>query len=266
MRRPAFLFLILAACRPNTVPAVPYSFAAYGDCRHYHKVHANLCDAMARSGAKFVLVSGDLVDDGDREDHWARFREITGALRAKAEYLPAKGDHDGALFAREFRLERMYYDRVIGDIHVFVLDSTTRFRDSEQLAWLEERAAGSNALHRFAVFHHPPFTIDPDRQGGAEEIRSRIHPLLVKHRFCAAWGGHDHGFYATVRDGVRYVVTAGGGANLFAPDASRARPGDRYRSFYHFVGCRIEGRRIRAQVIDEDGDEDEGLAFTVCEH
>ncbi|MBI2900612.1 MAG: metallophosphoesterase [Planctomycetes bacterium] len=265
MTRLAWLPL-LVACGPKTVPALPYSFAAYGDCRHYHKVHANLCDAMVRSGAKFVLVSGDLVDHGDREDQWVRFREITKDLRARAEYLPAMGDHDGKLFPKEFGLEKLYYDRVIGDVHVFVLDSTKRFGDAEQLAWLEDRAAASKSLHRMAVFHHPPFTIDPDRQPGAEEIRGRIHWVLVKHRFCAAWTGHDHGFYTTARDGVRYVVTAGGGASLFEPDPSKGRPGDLWKSFYHFVGCRIEGRRIAAQVIDEDGDEVPALAFTVCDH
>lgn len=258
--------LLLAGCGPKTVPAVPYAFAVYGDCRHYHKVHARLCERMVEGGARFVLVSGDLVDDGNYPEQWARFREITKDLRARADYVPARGDHDGGLFSSEFGLAKDYYDRLFGDIHVFVLDSTGRFRDEEQLRWLEERAGASKSLHKFAVFHHPAFTIDPDRQGGAQEIRSRIHSVLVRLRFCAAWAGHDHGFYATVRDGVRYVVTAGGGANLFAPDESKAQPGDVFRSFYHYVGCRIEGRRIRAQVIDEDGDEDESLAFTVCDH
>ena len=65
---------------------------------------------------------------------------------------------------------------------------------------------------------------------------------------------------------LAFVPLAGGGAPLFGPDARRGIPGDVWRSFYHYVGCRVQGRSIRAHAVDEAGDEDPKLAFTVCEH
>ena len=88
----------------------------------------------------------------------------------------------------------------------------------------------------------------------------------MKHKFCAAFCGHHHHFYATVRDGVRYVITAGGGAMLYSLNKSMAQPGDVFREFHHYIGCTVEEKRISARVFDPDGIEATDLAFRVCEH
>jgi 3',5'-cyclic AMP phosphodiesterase CpdA len=223
---------------------------------------------MLQSNPKFVVASGDLVDWGDSEDDWRMFRQITRELRAKAAYVPAAGNHDVSLerrFEKEFGLEKLYYEKRFGDIHVFVLDSNTYFGDAEQLEWLEKRAAASDARHKIATFHHSPFSLE---WGEYEKkpVRERLHPILVKHRFCAAFCGHHHAFYATTRDGVRYVVTAGGGAGLYSLDKSMAQKGDVFREFHHYVGCALGEKGIAARVFDPDGVEAPELAFTLCEH
>src|SRR5437660_385864 len=83
----------------------------------------------------------------------------------------------------------------------------------------------------FAAYHHPPFMIYEKRKAEADKIRANIHPLLVQLKFCAAFCGHQHAFYSTVRDGLRYVVTAGGGAPLRAIDLANGQKGDIARKF-----------------------------------
>src|SRR5205814_6746822 len=148
---------------------------------------------------------------------------------------------------------------------LFVLDSTTYFGDDEQLRWLEEKASKSDARHKLATFHHPPFSLE-SFEYEKKPVRERLHPILVKHKFCAAFCGHHHAFYATVRDGVRYVVTAGGGAMLYSLDETMAQKGDVYRRFHHYIGCTIQEKGIAARVFDPDGVEAPDLAFTLCEH
>jgi hypothetical protein len=252
---------------PRSIPAL--DFAAYGDCRSDHAIHAKICAGILASNAKYVLVSGDLVDWGDDKEDWEIFRRVTRELRAKVQYLAAPGNHDTSLdrlFEREFGLDKTYREKRLGDVHVFLLDSNDYFRDEEQLRWLEERASASDARHKVAVFHHPAFGLDAYGDGEAHPIRDRIHPRLVKLRFCAAFCGHEHSFFTGLRDGVRYVVTAGGGAPLYPQDPSRARPGDLFRKFHHWVGLRFDGRSIQAQVFDPDGVEAADLAFTLCDH
>jgi hypothetical protein len=67
----------------------------------------------------------------------------------------------GTAFVKEMKLERTWYDRVIGDFHLFVLDSLTGFKEPEQLLWFQKAAESSKAKHRFAIFHHPPFLAAP---------------------------------------------------------------------------------------------------------
>lgn len=263
------LAIWVAGCSKEPVPMPPFDFAAYGDCRHNEKVHREIASSLVRAHPKFVLVTGDVVDQPDREADWETFRDIARTLRAQSEYLCCVGDHDWEkvdTFLKEFKLEKWYGDRRIGDVHVFVLDSRKFFQDKDQVEWLEKTAAESTAVHKFAVFHHPAFMIDHKRGGDADRIRPQIHPLLVKYKFCAAFCGHQHGFYTTLRDGVRYVVTAGGGAPLWNVDPSLGQPGDLSRKFFHFVGFNVAGKKIDARVFEKDGSEAADLRFTLCDH
>jgi len=271
MRAPvlaAAALLLFSGCGEKK-RAAPVDFAAYGDCRHRPEVHRRIAAALAASGAKLFLVTGDLCDAPDEEASWAEFRDIVREVRAKGPYYCSFGDHDAGpkgLFMKEMGMTEPYFDRVEGDHHLFVLDSRDKFRDQAQIEWLRRTAAASKSKHKFAIFHHPPFMIDRDRGKEADEIRPNIHPLLVELKFCAAFCGHQHAFYSTLRDGVRYVVTAGGGAPLWRLDPSLGQKGDLSRRFHHFVGFRVNGPRIDAHVIDEEGVEAEELAFTLCEH
>lgn len=269
MRRLRFAaaLLALAACGEKK-RAAGLDFAAYGDCRHEPDIHRRVATRIASSGARFTLVTGDLVETPEDPAAWAEFRDIVKELRKKP-YDCAVGDHDPGEkqhFKKELGLDRLYYDRKDGDFHLFVLDSCAAFKDRDQLDWLEKTASTSTAKHKIAVFHHPPYVIKGTRVPEAEALRPNIHPLLVKLKFCAAVCGHQHAFYTTKRDGIRYVVTAGGGAPLHSIDPSLGQPGDLSRKFHHFVGFKIAGARIEGHVYDTDGVEDESLAFTLCEH
>lgn len=249
--------------------AAKVDFAAYGDCRSGHDVHRRLCASLVKAEAKFVVVSGDLVDGGDDADDWKAWREITKDLRAKSAYLAAPGNHDvsrDGAFERELGLKKTWSEKRIGDLHVFLLDSNEYFAEAEQREWFEKAAAASDAKHKIAAFHHPPFSLDKFGEFEQKPVRERMHPLLVKHGFCAAFCGHHHSFYATRRDGVRYVVTAGGGAWLYRQDPALAIEGDVYRSFHHWVGCTVGPKGIAGKVFDPDGVEVPELAFPVCEH
>lgn len=262
--------LLLSGCSEKKPPALPaFDFVAYGDCRHNWDIHREIAGRIAATRPKFVLVTGDLVDHPDEEKEWETVRDILKGLRSQAGYYCAVGDHDFGpkdLFKKEFGLAKYYYDRREGDFHLFILDSRGRFADREQVDWLEKTASGSDARHKFAVFHHPPFMIDRDRGHEANDIRANIHPLLVRLKFCAAFCGHQHAFYTAARDGVRYVVTAGGGANLWTIDPSLGQPADLSRKFHHFVGLTVDGKKIGARVFDRQGFEAADLAFPLCDH
>ncbi len=269
MRTAAALLLIALAGCGEKKKAAGVDFAAYGDARHEPRIHRQIVNSMNASGAKYVVVTGDLVDDAEVEAQWLEVRDILKDLRSRVGYYCAVGDHDPGsknYFEREMGETRMYYDKREGDVHLFILDSRSKFTDAPQIEWLKKTANASTAKHKFAVFHHPPFMIYEKRMNEADAIRPNIHPLLVELKFCAAFCGHQHAFYSTKRDGLRYVVTAGGGAPLRNIDPKHGQPGDLARKFYHWVGLKFAGPRIDARVYNEHGEEAEDLAFVLCDH
>lgn len=264
----ATLAVAAAGCGPKTAPP-RIDLAIYGDCRQFAKIHRRIAGSIAARNPAAVVVAGDLVNYPDRPHLWDGFKEITSVYSSRIPMLPVIGNHDfhpDGLFQKQMNLSKSWYDRVIGDFHIFVLDSINVFRDREQLDWLQRTAEASKAKHKFAAFHHPPFLIDRKRMAETPEILANLHPLLVKLKFCAGFCGHQHAFYYTRRDGIPYVVTGGGGSALGELDTSLQASGDLSRSFYHFVGLHVAGSKIEGRVYDPDGDDVADLAFPLCNH
>ena len=267
---------VAGGCSPAAAPT-PVDLAVYGDCRQYVKIHRKICNHIASRNPKATIVAGDLVDHPTIAAEWTEFHEITKVVRDKAPLICAIGNHDvhqvekqgvpaGSAFVRELKLERTWYDRVIGDYHLFVLDSLTGFKEPEQLQWFQKAAAASTSRHRFAIFHHPPFHLDKRKAELMPAVQAAIHPLLAKMKFCAAFCGHEHAFYYTRRDGVPYVVTGGGGSSLAKQDPALQIEGDLARSFFHYVGVTSSGPRVEGRVYTPDGGEVPDLAFPLCSH
>jgi len=272
----ASVAIAVAGCSP-VAALPPVDLAVYGDCRQYVKIHRKICNQIASRNPKATIVAGDLVDHPTVQWEWDEFHEVTKVCRDKAPLLCAIGNHDiyqvekpgvpaGAAFIKELKLERTWYDRVIGDFHLFVLDSLTGFKETEQLQWFEKAAAASTSKHKFAIFHHPPFHLDRRKAELMPAVQAAIPPLLTKLKFCAAFCGHEHAFYYTRRDGIPYVVTGGGGSALAKQDLSLQIPGDLARSFHHYVGVTAVGPRVEGRVYTPDGGEVPDLAFPICTH
>src|SRR5262249_1765974 len=95
--------------------------------------------------------------------------------------------------------------------------------------------------------------------------------LFERHRVRAVFAGHDHAYERMERNGVRYFVSGGGGAPLYAERVSCAsfdRAAKRiFRSQYHLL--RVRGDRHSAQAtalpIDEAGPPLDQVRFTAGE-
>jgi 3',5'-cyclic AMP phosphodiesterase CpdA len=232
--------------------ALPLTFGVYGDMRDGHDVHAKIAAQLLKAQPALVVSTGDYVRHGDNPEMWSRFQDITRSLR-RIPYYPARGNHDlGPLYLKQFGLKKTYYVIDRGPVRFLFVDTNTILSDPEQMEWLEKTLADGKFRYRFVVQHHPPFTLIAGREDTAQTFREKLHPLYVKHRVTAVFCGHDHLFYQTIRDGVTYVVTGGGGAPLYDYDESRAERGDRHGKFYHYLLVTAEASRVTATVFDPD--------------
>jgi len=111
---------------------------------------------------------------------------------------------------------RGYYSFDAAGVHFVSLDSNQAGK-AEQHKWLEQdltQAALQKNKPRAVVvwMHEGPFSIG--WHGDFPSAIKHLVPILVRHRTTVLFSGHDHDYERGERQGLRYVVTGGGGAEL----------------------------------------------------
>ena len=212
-----------------------------------------------------LVIVGDLVFSGRSSRDWAHFDSLIADVAARVPVLAAVGNHDYPCWLVELCRDSAISKGMVarfpwlepgqpyavesGDLELLFLDTETGFE--AQGSWLEAelgRAADRNAA-ALVFFHRPAYTnsIDQRAVGSAEvqeffvpALRAAMTPVIV-------FNGHVHGLEYIVRDGVRYVTTAGGGGprgplaaqkpddRYSGPDCEREKQGDTVRPFNYVL-------------------------------
>jgi Calcineurin-like phosphoesterase/Purple acid Phosphatase, N-terminal domain len=195
----------------TTAPAedAPFSFLYMGDIQAgYDRWASVMRRAMLTCpDAAFFLSAGDQVNRGMFRDHWDALFHYADDMFANIPFVPVVGNHEmyknrPDMYLDMFHLphngpegikpERAYaFD--YGQTLVVVLD--TNLPPSTQTAWLEEQLAGSDAVWKFVMYHHPAYSSAEGRDGS--EVREALGPIFDKHGVDIAFQGHDHGYLRT---------------------------------------------------------------------
>ena len=198
-----------------------------------------------------VINTGDLVTDGRRGKQWDDFVTRSAALRARAPYVGAVGNHEAGYSA----VGRANWDAALGrppsegrhwyaldlpdslarfvildsnlftDPHHGYTDSTLRALGEAQLAWADS-ALAAPAQYKFLVFHHPlasagHYFRDWTRSDAwTKPARSRLLAMARARGVTAVLTGHEHLYQrmqiVDPRGGraLPEITTGGGGAPL----------------------------------------------------
>lgn len=197
------------------------------------------------SGAEFVVVNGDLVDEASPADLALAHRVLDEELGDFPWYY-VPGNHEimgpGTIenFRREFGVTHRAFDHRC--TRFVLLDSSTgtlRGGGIEQVEML--RTALRTAPGQVVVLmHHPPDDPTPARTSRLSDRleAAYLHRLLSERDAPATFvGGHVGGFFASTVDGVAHVVNGNSGKAPAEPDG--------------FTGWTLFGvtdRAVRAEV------------------
>ena len=261
------------ATAPAVGADVPFSFVVMGDTRSESDSHRRVVERMAQEVPDFLVGTGDMVDDGYRQDQWQQFFDIESQVLRDNVYFPAVGNHDRQGRGRTADSYRAffsvpdnggdterYYAFSYAAARFLVLDSNEySFALSDQTAWLERELIAARQdpaiRHIFCVMHHPPFSIS--LHGGARDLRERWTPLFEKYQVSAVFSGHDHVYERAEHNGIRYFVSGGGGAPLY-PRVPNPNPVDlaavkKFERAFHFLRVTVTGRRVEVTGVRIDG-------------
>ncbi len=246
---------------PAPPPPPPFRFIIYGDCRSRPEKHRLVVQQMLLSRPELVIQTGDLVGQGKDEGEWQQAYAIIAPLRQLGPYYMAIGNHDRGRpqVAQELNLptegDRLYYTWATRGCRFIVLNSNTirlAGEDEEQVAWFQQTLAAATEPLIFVVLHHPLYAIGEYAPGDLE-VRRRLLPILKSRPLVGVFSAHDHGYYRTTRDGIRFIVTAGGGAPMYRQDAAKAIAGDVLKSTLNFVEVTVQGTTASLRALDEQG-------------
>ena len=205
----------------------------------------------------FSVQLGDAVSRGTVHNYLKLVQELS-LLESPAPYLSVIGNHDrrfphgradSRLYREVFGKTNYFFDR--GAARFLMLDTSARRLSSRQLAWLKK--ALETDKKKIVLTHIPPASIEGWRDfsgrwrgaGGFKEGSAEFVRLMSRSRVDRVYFGHIHAFGVQDVDGVRYVLTGGGGSPLF-PMGLQDR-------FHHYIVAEIGPQGVRDTAFCADG-------------
>lgn len=218
-------------------------------------VTARMCKLRRTVPFDVVVTTGDNFSAPDGVATGSNYHSPEACLISHPghRWRASWGNHDvaGGSTADELGAVERTYTWSAGAVQFFMLDSN-RAADPELTGWLEAELEASRAAVKIAVFHHPPFSagLHPDDV----EVRSRWVPLFEQHGVSLVLNGHNHGYEHAVANGVHYVVTGGGGAEIY-PCVTDHPALVTCRAVNHFLVVQVTGTRLDVRAVAADGRE-----------
>jgi len=244
-----------------------FVFAAFGDSRDNPVVLEAIAEKVAAAAPAFFIHLGDFVANGNQSALWRRdFFAPAAALLSTAPLLPVLGNHEehAPQYFQYFMVPAVesgsdteaWYSCDYGSVHITVLDSQQDFRPtSAQYRWLLRDLASERAdaaAWRIVALHDHVHS--SSRRGPNTLVQKHLAPLWEAYRVSLVLSGHEHAYMRSVKNGITYVVTGGGGAPLY-PVNLIENPFQVYaNSCYHYVLFEADATSLRGRAHDAAGE------------
>ncbi len=230
----------------------------YGDTRDGHKTHSMLVNKMMEYKPEMVFHTGDLVSNGNKQEEWNVFNNITKDLRKIAKFYPTMGNHEknSPLYYANFDLpgNKQWYMIQQDSMYFVVLNSCTDYqKGSVQFAWLDSTLHAIPKKNAFIsiILHQPVFSTGV-HGSMKKSIRNDFTNLCEKYGVKVVFSGHDHDYEHTVYKGIHYIVAGGGGAPT-RPDFRLAKRESIFSFEPHFCKIYLSENKYIIEIEKIDG-------------
>jgi len=235
-----------------------FRFVVLGDTRNVVRVAREVYERAAGEQPAMVFHTGDIVRHGTPLELLRNHVALLG-ITDPAPMFCVPGNHergvrrDFAAFRALYGADRFSFD--YGGCRFVGFNNCTKGRGSvrdDDLAWLDAELGKPGANRKYVFMHIPPayfeatFVSDGRRRGFTRNAGA-FHALMRQHGVDEVFMAHIHGYASTVMDGVRYTLTAGGGAPLSGRLAKEGQA-------YNYVVLRVTPGAVRRTVVRGHGD------------
>ena len=242
-----------------------FTFAVFGDFRPsrrdrpYSEAFPKMLDEMNLISPSFILSVGDAYYGYGGS--FQRFKNEIDYFLSKIKSLDTPffnviGNHEtgGTLERENYIKERfgnLYGSFDYGNSHFIMLNTDEIGKEGtikgEQLKWLEKDIEANRSAENIFVFMHRPLfsALDTETAKGKsfkdKSNRDYLHRLFKRYNVKAVFAGHEHLFSETVKDGIRYFISGGGGSPLYqAPSKG---------GFLHYLIIKVKDKGAAIDVM-----------------
>jgi hypothetical protein len=257
-------------------------FVAFGDSGEGSSGQHAVARAIAAEAVPpdLVMIVGDVNQPpaSDASYH-SRFFEPYRTLLPAIPFYAALGNHDyeveeGKALLDVFTLPRngppglapessYWLERAGALMIVHDTNQSPATLSAESVPWHAE-VARRPATFRFVFQHHTVFSSGPNgERDPSGALRELLAPLYTATGVDVVFNGHDHLYERTLPiDGVVYVTTGAGGAELYARYRQNAFTAAFVNDRHSYTHVEVRGRTMRLRQTDTSGEEIDALEIT----
>jgi predicted phosphodiesterase len=222
------------------------NFFVFGDSQGYRGGLEQIVTMANEYEPDFVFHCGDLTPFGQEN----QYNDVLAVLDGfNVPLYTTPGNHDirlggGIRYIEHFGGPNYSFD--LGPAHITAFNSSAGNISEEDFEWLKNDLTKSNAKWKFVFTHIPPFDPRPEENHTLLNATASTQLIsLFNHTgVSTVFAGHIHMYNQTMRNGVRYVISGGAGANLVAePDQG---------GLYHFINVTLNESDLTIDYIELD--------------
>jgi len=261
-------------------PGTPFRFVVVGDTRFAEKPRAiqrTLISAIENQQPALVVNTGDLVTSGLNPVHWDTFFEMNKNLIKSVPYYVSLGNHEknSPYFYQYFSYpeKENYFSFDWSNCHFIILDSSGPYENPEHPLSYQERKAAETAEIQFwdqqiewlcndlknhqdsdfifVFMHQPLYSLKESRRREQKDFQRMFADIFDSYQVDIVFSGHDHTYQRHYVNPVQYVVTAGGGAGLYACGKPFVKYTRKAISIHHYVIVEVSGNQLKVTALTE---------------
>lgn len=215
------------------------------------KVAQRMCAVHAQSRIGFILTVGDNFYPTGTANRETWNRPMDCLIRAGIPWRAVWGNHDvpGPSTATVLASPRRYYSFVTGGVRIIALDGNNPSSETQR-RWLENVLRTDRTRPVIVAVHQPARTAGIHEP---ETTQQRLwEPLYRRYGVRLVLQGHNHLYERIVVDGVTYITTGGGGADLY-PCVRPTKGLVTCKAINEFLMIEATPTRIGVRALDVDG-------------
>ena len=233
-----------------------FTFVVLGDTRKRMRTATKIFAGAKEESPVVIFHTGDIVRGGTASEYYDSLLPLLDQADP-VPVLSVPGNHERGAWRDYAAFKALHGDdqftfELGNSLFVGINNSTQKGVTDAGMAYLEKALRGSTATHKYVFYHIPPkffeasFVTDRPRRGFKNNEHTS-HQLFIKYGVTEVFMAHIHGYATALVDGVRYTLTAGGGAKL----SPRIREEGRV---HHYLVRHVNGGEVRRELIKLAGD------------